>query len=188
LKRKNAATNCTLTTKFVDAIREYTESIKRDPTVAAVFNNRATAYSKLMDWSKALDDCEKALQLDPKYVKAYIRKGKIQNLLKQYHKALDTFNAGLKVDANATELVEGRRQTMAAIRQPSQSGQADPERLKEAMRDPEIRAILNDMTIQKVLKDMQDNPQSLSAQGALADPDIRAKIEKLIAAGVIAIG
>jgi len=172
--------------KYVEAIHEYSDSLKRDPTVAAVYNNRATAYSKLMDWSKALDDCEKALQIDPKYLKAFIRKAKIQHLLKQYHKAMDTYNAGLKIDPKCGDLLEGRVQTMNAIRKQSSSGQADPERLKEAMKDPDIRAILNDMTIQKVLKDLQDNPQS--AQGALADKDIRAKIEKLIAAGVLGVG
>jgi len=138
-----------------------------------------------MDWSRAMEDCETALKLDPKFVKVFIRKGKIQHLLKQYHKALETFDAGLKLDPQASELLESRAQTLQAIRAQAQSGKADPERLKEAMKDPEIRNILNDMTMQKVLKDLQENPGA--AQSALADKDIRAKINKLAAAGVIAI-
>ena len=70
--------------------------------------------------------------------------------------------------------------TMMAIN----TGEADPERAKEAMKDPEIQAILRDPTINKVLQDLQQNPQS--GQAAMRDKDIRAKIEKLIAAGVLA--
>lgn len=172
--------------KFIDAIPEYTEAIKRDPSSAALYSNRAGCYAKVMDWARALDDCEKALSIDPKFVKVYIRKGKIQHMLKQYKKALETYDAGLKLDPNASELVEGRMNTLQAIRSSAASGQADPERLKEAMRDPEIRGILNDMTMQKVLKDMQENPQA--AQAAMKDKDIRANIEKLIAAGVLSVG
>lgn len=55
-----------------------------------------------------------------------------------------------------------------------------------AMADPEIQAILSDMTIRQVLQDFQDNPAH--AQRALAgDPAIRAKIEKLINAGILQV-
>jgi hypothetical protein len=37
-----------------------------------------------------------------------------------------------------------------------------------------------------VLQDMQTNPKS--GQAALKDPSVRAKLEKLIAAGVIRVG
>ncbi len=67
----------------------------------------------------------------------YIRKAKIQHLLKQYKKALETYDAGLKLDPNASELIEGKRQTLQAIR--SSSGAPDKARLEEAMKDPEIR-------------------------------------------------
>lgn len=39
-----------------------------------------------MDYGRALADIEKALALDPKYVKAWLRKGNIELALKQYHR------------------------------------------------------------------------------------------------------
>ena len=54
------------------------------------------------------------------------------------------------------------------------------------MADPEIQMILRDPTINQVLKDLQENPAS--AQGALRDPLINEKINKLIAAGIIKMG
>ena len=98
----------------------------------------------------------------------------------QYHKALEAFEKGLSLEPDSSELKEERMRTMAAIN----TGEADPERAKQAMQDPEIQAILRDPTINKVLQDLQQNPQA--GQAALKDKDIRAKIEKLIAAGVLA--
>jgi len=137
-----------------------------------------------MDWQRGLDDCETCLKLDSKFVKAYIRKAKIQHFLKQYHKALDTYNKGLELDPKNAELLEGKSTTMMSIRTTS-GDKPDQQRLQEAMKDPEIRQILNDPTIQKVLGDLKESPAS--GQAALRDKDIRAKIEKLIAAGVLAV-
>ena len=77
--------------------------------------------------------------------------------------------------------MEAERATMIAV----QSTDADPERAKQAMQDPEIQAILRDPTISKVLADLQNSPQS--GQAAMRDPDIRAKLDKLIAAGVLGV-
>ena len=57
------------------------------------------------------------------------------------------------------------------------TGEADPERAKEAMKDPEIQQILRDPTINKVLQDLQQNPAA--GQAAMRDKDIKAKIEKV---------
>ena len=53
------------------------------------------------------------------------------------------------------------------------------------MADPEIQQILQDPSIRQVLNDFQDNPSY--AQKSMSDPFIRAKIEKLIAAGVLQV-
>lgn len=167
--------------KYVEAIGEYTESIKRDPKNYKVYSNRAACYSKMMDWQRGLNDCETCLSMDPKFVKAYLRKGKIQHFLKQYHKALTTYDQALEIEPGNAEVMEAKRATMIAI----QTTESDPERAKEAMKDPEIQQILRDPTISKVLQDMQSSPQA--GQAAMRDPEIRKKIEKLIAAGVLGV-
>lgn len=171
---------------WVQAIEEYTESLRRDPTNHKVYSNRAACYTKLMDWDRGMKDCEECLKIDPTFVKAYIRKGKIQHFLKQYHKALETYQKGLDLDPSCSELIQGKRQTMNAINMENSSGNVDPARAQEAMKDPEIQAILQDPIINKVLKDMQTDP--VSGQRAMNDPSVRSKIEKLIAAGILQVG
>ena len=51
------------------------------------------------------------------------------------------------------------------------------------MADPEIQSILQDPVITQVLRDFQENPNA--ANQAMADPTVRAKIEKLIASGIL---
>ena len=57
------------------------------------------------------------------------------------------------------------------------------ERARRGMEDPEIQAILQDPVIQQILQDFNENPQA--ANQAMSNPVVRAKIEKLIASGVV---
>jgi len=54
---------------FAGAVKDYTESIKRDPSDARGYNNRAAAYMKLMALSDALKDVNEAIKVDPSFGK-----------------------------------------------------------------------------------------------------------------------
>merc|ERR1711871_1442909 len=82
--------------KFPESVREYDEAIKRDPKNPVYYANRAASLTKLMNFMDAKRDCERALDLDPTYVKAYVRKGAVEFFMKEYKQALDSYNEGLK--------------------------------------------------------------------------------------------
>ncbi|XP_059108977.1 sperm-associated antigen 1 [Peromyscus eremicus] len=70
---------------YEEAVMYYTRSLSALPTVSA-YNNRAQAEIKLQRWSSALQDCEKALELEPGNVKALLRRAttyKHQNKLQE---------------------------------------------------------------------------------------------------------
>lgn len=126
-----------------------------------------------------------ALSLDPKYVKAWARLGNVHFFLKEYNKAMDAFKAGLEVDEANPDCQEGYGRTVMKI-QAASTGEVDQEQVARAAADPEIQAILRDPVVNQVLQDLQSDP----AAGAkvMKDPVMSAKINKLIAAGILRTG
>lgn len=84
---------------YQKAIEEYTHAIQlmEDPVF---FGNRAAAEIELEQFQLAINDCTKALELDPNYGKAYGRLAVIYIRMGQLEKARDAINNGLKIDPN----------------------------------------------------------------------------------------
>lgn len=166
--------------QFVEAMGEYTEAIKRNPNVPKYYSNRAICYVKLMSLGEALTDCEKALSLDPNFLRAHQRHCNVLFLMKRYHKALAAYEAAMKLYPDDSELKEGYYKCVARINE----GGDDQERLKETMNDPEIQSIMIDPRIQQFLKELKENPQH-AQEAILKDEFIREAFRKLVAAGII---
>jgi stress-induced-phosphoprotein 1 len=75
--------------KFAEAVKCYTEAIKRNDTDPRNYSNRAACYTKLMALPEADKDCDAALALDAGFVKAHIRKAAIQMAKRDFAKALE---------------------------------------------------------------------------------------------------
>ncbi|KZW00613.1 TPR-like protein [Exidia glandulosa HHB12029] len=60
---------------YAQAIDAYTKAIALDPKNAVYYSNRAAAYSSTADHLSAVSDAEKAIEVDPAFVKAYHRLG-----------------------------------------------------------------------------------------------------------------
>ena len=125
--------------KFPEAIKEYDEGIRRDPTNKTLFTNRSMCYIKLAEPNYGLKDANKALELDPKFVKAWIRKAMCHQMLKEYHKAIDAYEKGLQIEPDNKDCLEGRAKVYNMIQASSHASSGnDEERFRHAMADPEI--------------------------------------------------
>jgi len=172
--------------KWPEAIKEYTEALRRDPKNHTVYSNRATCYAKLLAFDNSLKDCEQCLKIEPKFVKAWIRKGRIEHLKKQYHKAVESYEKAMAIEPSNHELLRFYQETKVAIQMRNQEGKIDEKEQMRIMNDPEIQSILQDPEIDFILKRAQADPAIL--QKALKDPDKAKKIQKLFEAGVIRTG
>jgi len=134
--------------KLPESIKCYEEAIKRNPKDPSLYSNRATSYIKLAEYSYALKDIDKSLFYEPKNVKYLQKKAQIEYFSKQYHKALDTLNFALELEPNNEQLHEA----YSKVSQAAQNPEYDEERVEKAKNDPEIKMILSDVTIMKVLE------------------------------------
>lgn len=165
--------------KYPDAIKHYTEAIKRNPEDAKLFSNRAACYTKLMEFNLALKDSEDCIRLDPKFIKGYLRKGAILLGMKEPTKASVAYQKALEIDSNNAEALDGYRK---ALMQESD----DPETIKaKAMSNPEVQSILQDPAMQMILQQMSKDP--MAAKEHLKNPEVAAKIQKLMECGIVSM-
>ncbi|VVC43834.1 Hypothetical protein CINCED_3A018240 [Cinara cedri] len=88
--------------QFADAVKYYSEAIMRNPDEPKYYSNRAACYTKLAAFDLGLKDCEKCVELDPKFLKGWIRKGKILQGMKKSSKALTAYQKALELDSSNT--------------------------------------------------------------------------------------
>lgn len=164
---------------YPNAIKYYSEAIRRNPEDPKIYSNRAACYTKLAEFSLGLKDCDECIKLDPTFIKGHIRKGKIYQGLKQISKAQDAYQKAIDIDGNCQEALDGYRECVF-------SANSDPEEVrKRAMADPEVQQILKDPAMRMILEQMQNDPRAL--QDHLKNPEVAAKIQKLLQSGLISI-
>jgi stress-induced-phosphoprotein 1 len=163
------------------AIERYTEAIRRAPRNPTMYSNRAAAYSKLGEFPMAIKDCDAAIAIDSKFVKAYTRKGFCHFTMKEYSRARDCYNQALRIDPENAEALSGVENIDIQLSKPRQ--ERDPEIIGRAMADPEIQRIIADPGMQQIIHDIHENPQK--AVQYLSDPQIREGINKLRTAGLL---
>lgn len=175
-----------------NAVKAYTEMIKRAPEDARGYSNRAAALAKLMSFPEAITDCDKAIEKDPNFIRAYIRKASAQIAVKEFAAAIETLNAARTKDsevnngANAREIDQLFIKANSQRFQPGDANETPEQTYQRAMKDPEVAAIMQDPVMQSILQQAQQNPAAL--QEHMQNPEVFRKIQTLIAAGIIRTG
>lgn len=169
------------------AILKYNSAISRseprDEKLSALYSNRAAAYSKLMEFNLCLSDCNSAIEINPKFMKAYLRKGTALEAMKRTSEAKQIFQKALGMEPSSVEAQQGYQRCTEKL----YSTKNDPDEIKRrAQQDPEVMAILKDPSMCLILDQMQSDPNALKEH--LKNPEVATKIQKLIDVGVIGVG
>ncbi|KAK3905764.1 heat shock protein sti1 [Staphylotrichum tortipilum] len=173
------------------AVAAYSEMIKRAPEDARGYSNRAAAFIKLLEFPSALDDCGTAIKKDPKFIRAYIRRAQAYFGMREYSKCVDACTEANDVDAehhngaNFKEIDLQQQKAFSAMYS-ARENETEEQTRERLTRDPEIMSIMQDPVMQAILQQAQSDPAAL--QEHMKNPNVRNKIQKLIAAGVIRVG
>ncbi|KAJ5605198.1 hypothetical protein N7510_010352 [Penicillium lagena] len=169
------------------AVDAFTEMTKRAPSDPRGYSNRAAALIKLMAFPGAVQDCDEAISRDPKFIRAYMRKGQALVAMKEYNRALDVFTEAAEHDdgTHARE-IEQQQQKCLDAQFSARAGETEQQTMERIQNDPEIMAILQDPVMQSILQQAKGDPAAL--QEHMKNAQVRMKIQKLMAAGVIRMG
>ncbi len=85
----------------------------------------------------------------------------------------------IELDPTCSEAIEGYRQCAV------ESSQNPEEIRQKAMQDPEVQKILADPAMRMILEQMQTDRHAV--QDHLKNPEVKAKIQKLIESGLIQV-
>ncbi|TFK73939.1 protein phosphatase 5 [Pluteus cervinus] len=76
---------------FPAAIRLYSQAIEKNPKESTIWCNRAFARMRLEEFGYAVDDLTRAIEIDPKYVKAYYRRVPVPVVLPSAYRLYSRF-------------------------------------------------------------------------------------------------
>ncbi|KAL6581483.1 Cochaperone protein [Orobanche minor] len=102
---------------FELAVDLYSQAIALSPNNAELFADRAQANIKLQNFTDAVADANKAIQLDAKIAKAYLRKGMACIKLEEYQTARTALEIGASLapgDSRFTNLIKHCNESIAA--------------------------------------------------------------------------
>uniref|UniRef100_H2YCX0 Stress-induced-phosphoprotein 1 n=1 Tax=Ciona savignyi TaxID=51511 RepID=H2YCX0_CIOSA len=168
--------------KFPEALKCYTEAIKRNPEDAKLYSNRAACYMKLAEFQLALKDCDACIAKDPKFIKAHIRKGAALEAMKENSRALDAYQKAMDIDPNNAEASDGCRRCLHSDYQTRN----DPKEVEKRVRnDPEVGRIMSDPAMKMILEQIQRDPKAL--QEHMKNPQVARNIQKLLDVGILSV-
>ncbi|XP_076862558.1 RNA polymerase II-associated protein 3 [Brachyhypopomus gauderio] len=115
--------------KYDEAVECYSRGMSADPYNPVLPTNRATCFFRLKKYAVAESDCNLAIALDSKYMKAYVRRGAARFALQNLQDALEDYEMVLKLDPenlDAQNEIKKLNQAIASQREKEEEVKKDP--------------------------------------------------------------
>ena len=99
--------------EYEEAIADYTEAIRLDPTYAMAYRSRGVAHHHLGEFEEAISDYTEAIRLDPDYAMAYYDRGIARADLGEYEEAIADYTEAIRLDPEYAVAYNNLAWTMA---------------------------------------------------------------------------
>ena len=94
---------------YKEAIIHFTSALEILEEVST-YSNRAMAYFKLNNFNACISDASKAIDLDPKFIKAYHRRGNAYLQLKTYDLAIIDYEHIISTSGGDAEVISNLKE------------------------------------------------------------------------------
>eukprot|EP01121_Diplochlamys_sp_Union-15-3_P003453 TRINITY_DN1333_c0_g2_i2.p1 TRINITY_DN1333_c0_g2~~TRINITY_DN1333_c0_g2_i2.p1 ORF type:complete len:286 (-),score=72.73 TRINITY_DN1333_c0_g2_i2:35-829(-) len=81
---------------YLEAVKWYTEGLNLDPKNHVLWSNLAAANIELKHYDVAVQNCDKSIKVNPKWIKGYYRQAQALAELKLFDQAIATLQKGIK--------------------------------------------------------------------------------------------
>jgi small glutamine-rich tetratricopeptide repeat-containing protein alpha len=117
-----------------------------------------------------VQDCERAIVVDPGYVKAYSRLGFALYQQGKTQESVDAYGKGLALDPNNTTMKQGMENAQHKLSTPAQGAGGAPD-LSSMMGDPALSGLMGSLGGNPNVAAMMQNPAMMQmAQQMMSDP------------------
>ncbi|KAI0512330.1 hypothetical protein KFK09_012969 [Dendrobium nobile] len=132
--------------KFAEASLAYGNGLKHDPQNAILLSNRAACLSKLGEWQKAIEDCNAALILRPKYSKARLRRADCNAKMERWEASVEDYEVLVLEMSGDKTVIKALQEAKEHLKRKSVDG------IIEAANGSEVRHLTNKDQFHGVVK------------------------------------
>lgn len=158
---------------FHKAILSYSEGLAQgcnnNQLNAQLYCNRAAAQFSIGNYRRATHDSKKALELDPKYMKAISRGAMAQNKLGKRHNVVEWCDKGLAIDQQNKDLMNMKIKALQKLKEDERNERKRQTfELKERRKNQELLQALRDRKLNLYLPD-EEQESELEREGRLLE-------------------
>ena len=94
--------------EYDQAIDDYNQAIKANPTYARAFNNRGLAYQKKSELNRAIEDFDRSIKLYPISAPVFVNRAEAHRTKNDYRLALRDYDEAIRLQPNLEGVWNGR--------------------------------------------------------------------------------
>ena len=117
------------------ALKEYTAAQRLDPSNAVYFFNRATTFYQMSNFVECEKDATQAINLDPRYTKAFIRRGLARDAQGKLELALQDFESAENLEKGLSVVEKKLKEIREKL------GISADGRIRREVNEPKVRII-----------------------------------------------
>ena len=91
-----------------DEFTLWDDTVRKSPHKARPYNNRGIVYDKQGNFTQAMSDFNKAIEINPNYAEAYNNRGIIYDKQGNFTQAMSDYNKAIELNPNYAEAYNNR--------------------------------------------------------------------------------